>query len=261
MKFKISLIAIVSLLVFSISGCEENRINSKFEMQSISKSSELNNSIEVNRTTEYISEFLINAGVIKIEVVNSNSQSTYKPITVKNYGITDSLVDLSNYNLVFNDNYAYLKNNSNFKLTLKNEKLYIDSELYQGYANETDLELFDKTKEMVTLILFKEIILSKNEKIKVNQPNNPENIDSDYVPYSFFQSTCSYSNTITYTHYGVTRSNAETRASYNRSLAQNLYDSFQMAGISGGCEPFGGIDSNCLFGNYACVATYSVCCE
>lgn len=76
MKFKIRLITIVSLLVFSIFGCDENTVNENIEMQTISKSSELNNSIEVNRTTEYISEFLINAGVIKIEVVNSNSQIT-----------------------------------------------------------------------------------------------------------------------------------------------------------------------------------------
>lgn len=115
---------------------------------------------------------------------------------------------------------------------------------------------------MATLILFKEITLSKDEKIKVNQPDNPENIDSDYVPYSFYESTCSYWDTVTYSYYGATRSNAEARAAYNRSLAQNQYDSIQMAGsISGGCEPFGGIDSSCLYGNHACVASFSVCCE
>ena len=262
MKFKINLITIISILVLGVSGCEENRVDENIDMQTISKSSNLNNTVKVNRTTEYISEFLINAGVIKIEVVNSDSQITYKPITVKKFGINDSLEDLSNFSLVIDGEYAYLKNNSNFKLTLKNEQLYIVSESYQGYAQETNDEFFNETKKIATIILFKEIIKSKDKKIEVIQPENLENIGHDYVPYSAFQSTCNYWDTVTRSYYGFTRSNAEARASYQRALAQNLYDSIQMAGsISGGCEPFGGIDSTCAVGNHFCVATYSVCCD
>jgi len=262
MKFKISLIAILSILVLCVSGCEENRVDENIDMQTISKSSNLNNSIKVNRTTEFISEFLINAGVIKIEVVNSDSLTTYKPITVKKFGINDTQLDLSDYNLVVNGEYAYLKNSSNFKLSLKDDQLYIVSDSYKGYAQETNDEFFNETKEIATLILFKEIIKSKDKKIEVIQPENLENISNDYVPYSFYQSTCSFSDTITYFYFGQTRSNAEARATYNRNLAQNLYDSIQMAGsISGGCEPFGGIDSSCIYGNHGCVASFSVCCD
>ena len=123
------------MLVLSISGCEEN-----VSEQNSSELLNLNDHVEVKQTTESISEHLINAGVIKIEVVNSNNKIKYNPITVKEFGLNGYTENLSDYSLIVNDEYAYLENKTDFKLTLKNEQLYVRSASYQGYVEETSDE-------------------------------------------------------------------------------------------------------------------------
>ena len=163
--------------------------------------------------------------------------------------------------MVVKGEYAYLKNSSNFKLSLRDDQLYVNSESYEGFVLNSDSDLLDTTKKRVTLILFNEIIKSKNKKIEVTQPENPESISHDYVPYSYFQSTCSYWNTVTRAYYGMTRSNAEAEASYQMSQAQQLHNLREELGYTNSCEPFGSIDSSCIYGDHFCVATYSVCCD
>ncbi|QTY27802.1 hypothetical protein [Flavobacterium sp. CS20] len=220
----------------------------------------LDEKLTVNRTTTFISKLLINSGVIKLNVVRDNDAIKYYPTTLKQCYLDDELVDLNDYTLVVVNNYAFLERNPDFKLSFSNNNLFLNSNGFTGIVEDNHFDLFDNIDKKVALILLKEVTISEDNKFSVIQPNDPNNPGDDYTPIASASETCSWWNTITYTYFGNTRSVAESRAGHQMELSQQLHDLGEQQGLNF-CEPFGEVDSSCIWDNHGCVASYSVCCD
>lgn len=257
-------LALVCLLFASCSK-DDSKDKTNLDSTNITTSSttsidfDLERQIRVTKTTKYISKSMLKSGIIKLNFEQKGKRKSFKPVTVKNFELNENVRNFSDYNLIFENNFVFLKRNPNFQLSTIKDRIYIRSDKYTGFMDDSKEELLQK--HGVLLMLLNEVITSSDQKIQVRQPEDPENPDPEYAPSSGLPEDCSFMGTITRSYYGNTRSTAEAEASYQRAMAQELYNTSLTPGAGSACKPFGGIDSSCLFGNHGCVASYSVCCD
>lgn len=175
----------------------------------------------------------------------------YNPITLKGFYLNDTLINLSNYKIILQNNFLYLESTPSFKLSTFNGTIYVKSKKKSSVTRAAYKEWANYSKERYILILFlNELITPRTKK------------NQQILNLTTFGGGCSYMNTITYLYFADTRSVAEANASFHRRVQQEMYDLSLKAGGGSVCEPFGGIDSSCLFGSdYGCVASYTVCCN
>lgn len=257
---------IILLSLITLNSCSKDELSdhtsidnsSNFEQKS---NNFLQNKLTVNATTDTISNFLLSAGIVKIEVSNRGNQILYKPLTVKSFYLDGHSLDLKDYTLVVDGNYAFLENQSEFKLSFRYNKLYVDSDNFDGVVEGDDYIIFNTLDRKIALLMLNEIIEPSDNKLVVRQPGDYGNIGGNYNPYPVANGGCSFMGTITYSYFGLSRSAAMANAAWNRQLQSEAFTMAENSGVGGVCKPFGGIDSACVIGDYFCTASFNVCCD
>ncbi|MCH8534973.1 MAG: hypothetical protein LAT51_07895 [Flavobacteriaceae bacterium] len=164
--------------------------------------------------------------------------------------------------VVIDNNFAYLENNPDFKLSFKNDELVVISREFDGFANEYE-DIFNTNETVVLKMLLNELIPPKDNKFLVIEPIDGGDEEYEPLPDNGNQiETCSYMGTVTSYYFRDTRSAAVAQATYAKSHAEALFEYLSdNPGQGNACEPFGEIDSSCLYGDHYCVASYQVCCD
>lgn len=256
---------ILSAVLVSCSG-EDLSINQKeSQLPKTTYGNNLNfdllNNIKVKKSTNYVTERLLKMGVVSLNVSENRNEITYKLETIKNTYINDSLLNLESHKLVVKNNFLYLKNRPEMKLSMVKNKVYLETANFSGYIEDLPSNFDNHINLMILSVSLKEITLPA-DKPKILVPNDP----ISNPPLTTL--SCPFNNTIIKFYTGSTRSLAEANAENAMQTQSALYEMNSSLIEAGGdgvgypanCKPIGGIDSGCAWEDYGCVASFSMCC-
>lgn len=257
---------IFSAVLVSCSGEESSEIQKESQIPKttfgVNSNFDLSNKIKVQKSTRYISERLLKMGVVSINVIENEKEMTYSLETIKSTYINDSLLNLQSYKLILKNNFLYIKDEPGMKLSMVGNKVFIETGNFSGYIEDLSPNFKIHINLVVLSVFLKEITLPAAEPkilVPIDPINNP--------PHTTLG--CPFMNTITKFYAGSTRSIAVANAEGAMSTQQALYELNQSLIEGGGngvgypanCKPIGGIDSGCVWEDYGCVASFSMCCK
>ena len=244
MKFKINFITIISVLVLSISGCE-NETDFVNENKSLNTNTQ---GIYLKESTQYTSPLLYRLGVKSIDVtVLDSDKFEYNFQTFKEFIIDGNFTNLSNFKVEYNKGVLSLNQNNTPTVLLRDNSVFIKTNNYEG-----DLKSYNRkwSKELKILLLsLNEITQLKKHKINATEAFNNELIlnISKSEPCGFWD---------TYLAVGVGPSESVA----NENLGEDIRDNREFIGENN-CEAFGDVDTSCLGDEHLCVSTLAFCCR
>lgn len=205
------------------------------------QSYELNKKTTLKETTSNVSDLMLNMGVTKVKVTNVSNSVLYGFDTAKGFWMNGEFINLSDHVVELKEGKITLKSNPTLSLSLLDNQPYVYSEEYTGFVKSDN---FFKNNDFNVLLLFmKEMITEVSLKV------DAQAIISNRI---YQRQGCSFWDT--YYVYGT---------GGNLSVSEaNLQDEIQeYSSDLRGCRAIGEVNSACLWGSLACVATQAFCCD
>jgi len=197
---------------------------------------ELNSKLQVQESTDLVSDLLFKMGVSGINVEKLNDQYKFNCITVKGFFLNGRYENLSDYDFILKDGLLSIDGKHKQKITVLNDQPFMISKDYAGSIEEFNKTVFDSEIGLL-LIFLKEITLTN--KLKGN--NHIEIIDPK---------GCSFWDT--YYVFGL---------GFNSSASESTLDSEIERYDLSNCSAIGNASTSCLWGSHGCVSSQAYCCQ
>lgn len=234
-----SLILVLSILFHA---CSEDSISTN---EIISNDFELNSELTLNKTTSKVSSLFFNMGVTSISVTKNNESTLYEFISEKTFFINGKSIDLSNYSVLLKNGMISINSTSNLNLTLFDGKPYVESSNYSGFLDSQ--EYFESVDFNILLLVMKEITTDNDVKIDSQKAlNSIQN-----------RASCSFWDT--YYVYNTGGNLSVATAGLDDEIAEHS-SGFNTLSVEG-CSTIGDVNTSCLWGEHACVASQAFCCD
>lgn len=216
---------VVIFLTLTIVNCSNDYDDIAQHEQSISN--EIVSKLTITNSTTLVSNLFFNGGISKIERIEEYDYLIFKPLNVSETKkdnqqiIVNSFpINLMDYEITIKNEFLYINDTNNFKLTFKNSKPYMISDQFTGYVeNNNDILL---NKDMIVALLFLEELTRPSE-TKVDYEKEISSIKHHGLLLTEgFDSgdTCSFWNTV-YT-YGIGLNEAAAYANFNFNNQNDL---------------------------------------
>lgn len=244
MKFRLSLIATISILIFSITSCENN---TDFENEEKAIYNNDHN-IYLKETTQFVTPNLYRLGVKSIDVTVSDSDKyEYNFQTFKDFITDGNFRNFSNFKVVYNKGVLSLGVKNTPTVLLRDNSIFIKTNNYMKNLKSYNGEWSSELK--ILLLTLNEMTKSNKHKINATEALNDELILNPSKSES-----CGFWDTYLAVGAGPTESVA-----YD-NLGEDIRDNREFIGEND-CEAFGDVDVSCVSDEHLCVATQAFCCR
>lgn len=202
------LIALSSLAI--VISCTQENVEQKndskqttidSEMSKVSRN--LNDTIQVFKSTTLMSEFFFNIGVKKINVEEKSIGLSYKFETTKNFIVSGKSIDFSSKEFILKDNLIFEKSHPDYSITFKDGAYFIFSPSNNNYLEK--FTKFGENEEITSLVIFLHEIILVNG-VKAEFDTHMQNYDS--------RIGCSFWNTYYLVGAGATTSAANANLQF-----------------------------------------------
>lgn len=240
-SIKLGMTILVMVLTLNSCNNEDSEIN---DLSQLGK--ELSEANNLREPTTSVSRMFLNMGVTAINVTNVGEKTIYTFETEKEFGICKVNINWADYTVVLEGGLVYLQSDPEYKLTVKDDKPYIQSLEYEGYA---ELGFHYEKKEFNLLLLF----------IAEMTSNNTMKSDSRKVLKTESKgAACSFWDTYYVFTTGFSRSVALENLKEEMEYRENAF--YNTANVIG-CTKIGTPDTSCVTENHGCVSSQAYCCD
>ncbi|UMB60413.1 hypothetical protein MHL31_15180 [Lutibacter sp. A80] len=210
---KITFTIIILIILLSCSN-DDNQIELK--------SFNLEEKIELKKSTDFVTPFFQNLGATEIIVTKNTMGTNYKASSKKQFKFNGEFHSLSDFTVIFKDGYIVLERDERYKISLNDNNIaYIVTPEFSGYINQSnEIKSLKNIKTFILLTFLKEITSNNSKKINLE------------LSLANKTASCGYWNTYYSIGVGLTEPAAQADLEYEVQDAIN-------SGDANGCEKIG----------------------